>query len=62
MECINCRSCGRLLAKGAYISLEIKCPRCKNFNFLSVQNAPLDCREQRVEQKYASSGQATNPD
>ncbi|MFC3172102.1 Com family DNA-binding transcriptional regulator [Acinetobacter vivianii] len=49
MQLINCRSCGRLLAKGTYISLEIKCSRCKSINSLSVQNAPLDCLEQLSE-------------
>ncbi|WP_081401941.1 Com family DNA-binding transcriptional regulator [Acinetobacter colistiniresistens] len=45
MQQINCRSCGRLLAKGTFKTLEIKCPRCKAINFLSISNAPLDRRE-----------------
>ncbi|WP_081407365.1 Com family DNA-binding transcriptional regulator [Acinetobacter sp. ETR1] len=45
MQLINCRSCGRLLGKGIYTTLEIKCPRCKTINFLSISNAPLDCPE-----------------
>ena len=40
MKQVNCRSCGRLLAKiGNFNDLEIKCPRCKAFNVLSVENA-----------------------
>lgn len=40
MKQVNCRSCGRLLAKiGNFNDLEIKCPRCKAFNVLSVKNA-----------------------
>ncbi|WP_081407207.1 Com family DNA-binding transcriptional regulator [Acinetobacter rudis] len=46
MQRITCRSCGRLLAKGVFTTLEIKCPRCKAINFLSISNAPLDCLEQ----------------
>ncbi|AQZ81559.1 hypothetical protein BUM88_08025 [Acinetobacter calcoaceticus] len=47
MQLINCRSCGRLLAKGTYQTLEIKCPRCKAINLLSISNAPLDRQERR---------------
>lgn len=40
MNLIKCRSCGRLLAKiGNFNDLEIKCPRCKALNLLSVKNA-----------------------
>ncbi|OTG85277.1 hypothetical protein B9T31_12425 [Acinetobacter sp. ANC 4558] len=46
MKLINCRSCGRLLAKGSFTTLEIKCPRCKTMNFMSITNALLDCPEQ----------------
>ncbi|WP_421721587.1 Com family DNA-binding transcriptional regulator [Acinetobacter guerrae] len=46
METIKCRSCGRLLAKGKFISLEIKCPRCKTLNSMSIVNAKPDCLEQ----------------
>lgn len=43
MKQVNCRSCGRLLAKiGSFNDLEIKCPRCKAFNVLSVKNALLE--------------------
>ncbi|WP_353851278.1 Com family DNA-binding transcriptional regulator [Acinetobacter sp.] len=48
MQLINCRSCGRLLGKGIYTTLEIKCPRCKTINLLSISNAPLDCRERQI--------------
>lgn len=46
MKNINCRSCGRLLAKGTFTVLEIKCPRCKAMNFMSIKNALPDCPEQ----------------
>lgn len=40
MNLIKCRSCGRLLAKiGNFNDLEIKCPRCKALNLLSIKNA-----------------------
>ncbi len=40
MTLIRCKSCNKLLAKAIYKALEIKCPRCKAINYLSVQNAP----------------------
>lgn len=46
MNLIKCKSCGRLLAKGEYRTLEIKCPRCKTLNIMSIENAKLDCLEQ----------------
>ncbi|WP_152411827.1 Com family DNA-binding transcriptional regulator [Moraxella macacae] len=46
MKQVNCRSCGRLLAKiGSFNNLEIKCPRCKAFNVLSVKNALSEAQE-----------------
>lgn len=53
MQIIKCRSCDRILAKIGYFNeIEIKCPRCKTINHLSVVNAPLDCREQREESHF----------
>ncbi|WP_353172401.1 Com family DNA-binding transcriptional regulator [Acinetobacter rudis] len=46
MQRITCRSCGRLLAKGIFTTLEIKCPRCKTINLMSITNASADCPEQ----------------
>lgn len=51
MSLIKCHSCGRILAKGTYIFLEIKCPRCKTLNAMSVKNAQLDCLEQQLESR-----------
>ncbi|PNK59470.1 Com family DNA-binding transcriptional regulator [Psychrobacter sp. FDAARGOS_221] len=39
MQSIRCKSCNKLLAKARYQQLEIKCPRCKLLNKLSVRNA-----------------------
>lgn len=51
MEHIKCNSCDRLLLKiGHFDNLEIKCPRCKTLNYLSVKNALPDCQEQRMRQ------------
>ncbi|WP_414711286.1 Com family DNA-binding transcriptional regulator [Spongiibacter sp. UBA1325] len=33
---IRCSRCNRLLGKGQYVRIEIKCPRCKFFNNLSA--------------------------
>ncbi len=50
MEHIKCNSCDRLLLKiGTFDVIEIKCPRCKTLNFMSVKNALPDCREQQRE-------------
>ncbi|MFI8124626.1 Com family DNA-binding transcriptional regulator [Acinetobacter sp. ABJ-A23_2] len=46
MNLIEYKSCGRLLAKGEYKTLEIKCPRYKTLNFMSIENVKLDCLEQ----------------
>jgi phage FluMu protein Com len=52
METVKCRSCSKLLAKiGRYDQLEIKCPRCKTLNYLSVTNAPLEHQECLTEQE-----------
>ncbi|MBK0062397.1 MULTISPECIES: Com family DNA-binding transcriptional regulator [unclassified Acinetobacter] len=55
MEPIKCKSCGRLLFKiGRFDELEVKCPRCKTLNYLSVTNATKDCHEQPVERSDAT--------
>lgn len=56
MELIKCRSCDKLLAKtSGYLRLEIKCPRCKSLNLLSVKNAPADCPEQRMGSNHGAT-------
>ncbi|WP_372404973.1 Com family DNA-binding transcriptional regulator [Acinetobacter piscicola] len=59
MEMIKCRSCDRLLCKiGLFDAIEIKCPRCKTLNFVSVQNALPDCPEQQRDSAHAQSKQS----
>ena len=36
---IRCHKCGKLLAKGEALVLELKCPRCKAYNFLRAVSA-----------------------
>ncbi|MBL4576759.1 MAG: Com family DNA-binding transcriptional regulator [Opitutaceae bacterium] len=38
MQEIRCGACGRKLAMGIFIELQIKCARCKTVNFLRVEN------------------------
>ena len=41
---IRCHKCGKLLAKGEALVLELKCPRCKAYNFLwAVSASPEPC-------------------
>lgn len=57
MEHIKCNSCDRLLLKiGHFDEIEIKCPRCKTLNYLSVKNALPDCPEQQWD-KTSVTGQ-----
>ena len=57
MEHIKCNSCDRLLLKiGHFDEIEIKCPRCKTLNYLSVKNALPDCLEQKWD-KTSVTGQ-----
>ncbi|EOV0971320.1 Com family DNA-binding transcriptional regulator [Edwardsiella piscicida] len=35
---IRCCRCNRLLAKASYDYIQVKCPRCKAFNELRVDN------------------------
>ena len=39
MQEIRCGCCGRKLAMGIFIELQIKCGRCKTINFLRVENS-----------------------
>ena len=36
---VRCSNCRRLLARGNYSAIEIKCPRCKAHNIFSNQKA-----------------------
>jgi len=38
---IRCKACNKLLAKGSYISLEIKCRHCKTINKLEHPRVPI---------------------
>lgn len=59
MEMIKCRSCDRLLCKiGLFDAIEIKCPRCKTLNYVSVLNALPDCLEQQRDSTNAKPKQA----
>ncbi|MBF0453618.1 MAG: Com family DNA-binding transcriptional regulator [Magnetococcales bacterium] len=41
---VRCK-CGRLLAKGEFMNLEIKCPRCKTVNRFSIRTeSPISAR------------------
>lgn len=42
---IRCHKCGKLLAKGEILVIELKCPRCKAYNFLRAVSASLEPRE-----------------
>ena len=42
---IRCGACGRKLGAGVFITLQIKCGRCKTVNFLRVENPELVHRE-----------------
>ncbi|GAB7492603.1 hypothetical protein Bwad001_13270 [Bilophila wadsworthia] len=46
---IRCHKCGKLLAKGEALVLELKCPRCKAYNFLRAVSARPEPREGRTE-------------
>lgn len=46
---IRCHKCGKLLAKGEALVLELKCPRCKAYNFLRALSARPEPREGRTE-------------
>ena len=46
---IRCHKCGKLLAKGEALTLELKCPRCKAYNFLRAMSARLEPREGQTE-------------
>jgi phage FluMu protein Com len=57
MNEIRCR-CGRLLAKAIYISIEIKCPRCKTLNRLKIEESQTPAP--RVPDKDNTRGATTN--
>lgn len=44
---IRCGACGRKLGAGIFITLQIKCGRCKTVNFLRVENPESVHRECR---------------
>ena len=46
---IRCHKCGKLLAKGEILVIELKCPRCKAYNFLRAVSARPEPREGRIE-------------
>ncbi|MFW1857901.1 Com family DNA-binding transcriptional regulator [Acinetobacter defluvii] len=59
---VKCRSCDRLLCKiGRFDAIEIKCPRCKTLNFVSVQNALPDCPEQQRDRQNDKSSRQKSP-
>ncbi|MBC3860484.1 Com family DNA-binding transcriptional regulator [Undibacterium jejuense] len=43
MQDIRCGSCSRKLGEGEFISLTIKCPRCKTMNTLRVTRSEPVC-------------------
>ena len=57
---VRCRHCGKLLAKGGYEILEIKCPRCKTINTLErprVPNLSGDSTRGNLRKKPGHTGQ-----
>lgn len=46
---IRCHNCGKLLAKGEILVIELKCPRCKAYNILRATSTRLEPREGRIE-------------
>jgi phage FluMu protein Com len=57
MQEIRC-NCGRLLAKAIYISIEIKCPRCKALNYMKVTEPHTQAP--RVPEQGQTRGKTTN--
>ncbi|MBI4804476.1 MAG: Com family DNA-binding transcriptional regulator [Desulfovibrio sp.] len=53
---IKCGVCGRYLAKGEVVSLEIKCPRCKTLNHVRVENPDQSPQGRHEEFSNASRG------
>ena len=48
---IRCHKCGKLLAKGEILVIELKCPRCKAYNFLRAVSARPEPRDGRSEMR-----------
>jgi len=46
VESIRCGGCNRLLAKGAAVELEIKCPRCGAMTIVRATPSPTPERPQ----------------
>lgn len=46
---IRCHKCGKLLAKGEIIVIELKCPRCKAYNILRATSTRPELREGQTE-------------
>lgn len=46
---IRCHNCGKLLAKGEILVIELKCPRCKAYNILRAMSTRQESREDRIE-------------
>ncbi|NHR08028.1 Com family DNA-binding transcriptional regulator [Chromobacterium haemolyticum] len=42
---IRCGQCGRKLAEGAYLTLNIKCPRCRTLNHFQAKSHPDERHE-----------------
>ena len=42
---IRCGNCGRLLAKGTAIALEIKCPRCGEIKYVRAEIATMQTKK-----------------
>ena len=42
---IRCGNCGRLLAKGTAIALEIKCPRCGEIKYVTAEIATMQTKK-----------------
>ncbi|MBR7777370.1 Com family DNA-binding transcriptional regulator [Undibacterium sp. BYS50W] len=43
MQDIRCGTCSRKLGEGEYITLTIKCPRCKTMNNLRATSSTTEC-------------------
>ena len=46
---IRCHKCGKLLAKGEILVIELKCPRCKAYNILRAMSTRPEPREGQIE-------------
>ncbi|WP_390901543.1 Com family DNA-binding transcriptional regulator [Silvimonas soli] len=50
MQEVRCASCGKLLCRGIYTQIEIKCPRCRAMNVLRTVSPQPERRERQIQE------------